>query len=278
MSNLSVFSFNSKQVRTATDSRDRSVWFVLKDVLEAMGSATTTSNAKASIHEVFGGGCSNDYPIIDSLGRTQTATIINEPAVTFLVSRSNTETGKKLNRWIHAEVIPSIRQTGGYSQVPRNRTQADEKIDLLYMAERLADTLNLSGSGRIAAIGKLVDRHIPELSVMLPHYAVDAPVTSTTGSSEPTFSATHLLKQHGSSLSALRFNLLCEKAGVLERKTRKKKSGGVGRFWSVTETGLRYGKNITSPACQNETQPHWFESEFSELLTLLAGDNGKKAA
>ena len=35
MSNLSVFQFESKDVRTLTDERDGSIWFVLKDVLAA---------------------------------------------------------------------------------------------------------------------------------------------------------------------------------------------------------------------------------------------------
>ena len=48
------------------------------------------------------------------MGRTQQVTIISESGVTFLVSRSNTESGRKLNRWIHTEVLPAIRKTGAY--------------------------------------------------------------------------------------------------------------------------------------------------------------------
>lgn len=128
MTNVVEFNFESNQVRTIVDEKDNTPWFVLKDVLNAMGSSTTTSNAKASVHEVFGDGCSNDHPIVDSLGRTQNITIINEAATTFLISRSNTEAGKALNRWIHQVVLPSIRKTGGYIAGEEHFESEDELI------------------------------------------------------------------------------------------------------------------------------------------------------
>lgn len=38
---------------------------------------------------------------------------------------------------------------------------------------------------------------------------------------------------------------------------------------SLTVKGCMFGKNITSPANPRETQPHFFESRFPELLKLL---------
>ncbi|SAY06441.1 bacteriophage V crossover junction endodeoxyribonuclease [Klebsiella pneumoniae] len=47
----------------------------------------------------------------------------------------------------------------------------------------------------------------------------------------------------------------------------------VNSYWRSpnkgTAKGKFYGKNITSPANPRETQPHFFESKFSELLRLL---------
>jgi prophage antirepressor-like protein len=109
---ITPFSFESHSVRVIES--DDGPWFVLRDVLQAMQSATTANKAKASITEGLGDGWFKSTPILDSMGRTQETTLINEPAVTFLVARSNTEVGRKLNRWIHAEVIPAIRKTGAY--------------------------------------------------------------------------------------------------------------------------------------------------------------------
>jgi len=40
--------------------------------------------------------------------------IVAEAAATYLVARSNTEAGRRLNRFIHTEVLPQIRRTGAY--------------------------------------------------------------------------------------------------------------------------------------------------------------------
>lgn len=110
-----IFRFEDRDVRII--DQEGNAWFVLKDVLSAMGSSTRPSIAKTSIDQGLGDGVYDEYPITDSLGRQQTTTIVSEAAVTFLVSRSNTENGRKLNRWIHGEVLPQIRKTGGY-QLP----------------------------------------------------------------------------------------------------------------------------------------------------------------
>ena len=112
-SSIQVFSFESQEVRTV--NIDGAHWFVLRDVLAAMGSSTPPSRAAESILDGLGGGVNDGHPIVDSLGRTQQVTVISEAAVTFLVARSNTDLGKLLNRWIHNEVLPSIRKTGGYT-------------------------------------------------------------------------------------------------------------------------------------------------------------------
>ena len=112
MSNIVPFNFESHEVRVV--DIDGAPWFVLRDVLEAMGSSTPPNVAKRSLNEGLGDGYNDVTPIIDSMGRTQKTTIINEAAVTFLVARSNTDEGRRLNRWIHSEVLPSIRKTGKY--------------------------------------------------------------------------------------------------------------------------------------------------------------------
>lgn len=114
--NLTIFAFESKNVRTIVDEHG-APWFVLRDVLAAMESSTKLADAKTAIAEVFGDGEVKLLPILDSMGRNQNVTIINEIALTYLIANGRTEAGKRLNRFLHAEVIPSIRKTGGYSAV-----------------------------------------------------------------------------------------------------------------------------------------------------------------
>lgn len=116
MNNLPVcaYTFENTEIRTLTDGRDGSVWFVLRDVLDAMLRKGSRANeAKSSIEDGLGEGHVKTVPL-QTAGGLQEITVINEPAVTFLISRSNTEAGKKLNRWIHTEVLPAVRKTGGY--------------------------------------------------------------------------------------------------------------------------------------------------------------------
>jgi prophage antirepressor-like protein len=112
---VTPFYFEDSEVRTATDKYGNP-WFVARDVLDGMGSSTPVTKAMSSVKQGLGDGFTNGIPILDSLGRVQQVTVISEPAVTFLVSRSNTERGRKLNRWIHSEVLPQIRKTGQYGK------------------------------------------------------------------------------------------------------------------------------------------------------------------
>lgn len=111
---LMQYTFDSSALRIILDE-EGDHWFVLRDVLEALGSSTRPAEAKASVINGLGDGVVNDYPIPDALGRLQATTVIAESAVTFLVARSNTETGRRLNRFIHIEVLPQIRRTGRYA-------------------------------------------------------------------------------------------------------------------------------------------------------------------
>ena len=272
MSNLSVFQFESNDVRALTDERDGSVWFVLKDVLTAMGrKGSRTNEAKASVDDGLGKGHVKTVPL-QTAGGLQEITILNEPATTFIISRSNTEIGKKMNRWVHTEVLPSIRKTGSYT-APTQQKQTTP-AELLEGAEVLARILNLNGSALVGAMKRTVKANCPDLLPMIPDYAIDAPVVAGqkgAQSSEACFSLTELLKRHGSKLSAVKANKLLIELGILEEKERPSSKGGINKkFKCITKSGLKYGKNVVSEQNPRETQPQWFESMFDELLALLA--------
>jgi hypothetical protein len=107
-----------------------------------------------------------------------------------------------------------------------------------------------------------------------------------------TYSLTHLLKKFGSKLSAQKVNQKLLEIGILEIKTRKSrqikketyqmllalefnnideniKSETIREFKSLTEKGLKFGKNLINPNNELQTQPHYFESSFAELLNLI---------
>ncbi|HAK5377330.1 TPA: KilA-N domain-containing protein [Salmonella enterica] len=129
--------------------------------------------------------------------------------------------------------------------------------------------LNLSNSSMLGACQKLQEAvGLPNLA---PQYAIDAPAGAPDGSSRPTLSLSALLKQHGLRITANQAYHQLAKLGIVEHRERHSRSGinGFKKFWSLTAKGCMFGKNITSPANPRETQPHFFESKFPELLKLL---------
>lgn len=113
MSTLAVFKFSSNNVRVVMINGEP--WFIARDVLEALGSKSRSNDVKAMVEEDLGGGYVTVVPL-GTAGGEQQMVALSEAALTMVVSRSRTELGKAMNRWIHTEVLPSIRKTGGYGK------------------------------------------------------------------------------------------------------------------------------------------------------------------
>ena len=103
----------------------------------------------------------------------------------------------------------------------------------------------------------------------LPGYAIDAAPDATGGSSMPTKAVTALIKENGISSTAAAFNRALATHGFLKTLTRLNSKRETVEFWGVTDKGLQYGKNLTSPQCPRETQPHWYVDRFLELAALI---------
>ncbi|MEV2910963.1 hypothetical protein ABNF65_20710 [Paenibacillus larvae] len=123
-----------------------------------------------------------------------------------------------------------------------------------YMIEIAANVLRLPDSGKLKLLHDFNKQHC--LQVPLPAYA-DEQVTE---------SASELLKKNGIGISAKAFNTLLLSHGFLEEKQRPSRKGGIKKFKSLTARGLKYGKNIISPASPRETAPHYFANKFPELI------------
>ena len=89
---------------------------------------------------------------------------------------------------------------------------------------------------------------------------------------EVTMSLTALLKKYDVKMATAKFNTKLIELGILEIKERPSSKGGVKEFKSITEKGLYYGKNLINPRNPKETQPHYYESKFSELIRMVVGE------
>ena len=124
MNELTVFQ-NQEFGRLRTTEIEGEVWFVGKDVAQALG---YTNHRKALADHVDpedklqGEGVT----IRDPIGREQHPTVINESGVYSLVLSSKLPGAKRFKHWVTSEVLPSIRKHGGYG----NGVSAEQVIEI----------------------------------------------------------------------------------------------------------------------------------------------------
>lgn len=105
MNDMQIFNYNETPVRTVM--KDNEPWFVLKDVCEVLGISNPTMAADR---------LDADERAKLDLGRQGSGWIINEPGLYNVILRSDKPQAKPFRKWVTAEVLPSIRRTGGYIQ------------------------------------------------------------------------------------------------------------------------------------------------------------------
>ncbi|WP_421551774.1 Rha family transcriptional regulator [Pseudomonas yamanorum] len=194
----------------------------------------------------------------------------NREQVEYLLDREHTDcllTGysaglrmKVIRRWRELE-----QQQGAHEQVQLTGTKVIGEIAIMECFTRL---LKPAASCQMAMLTKIAQNNGLDPK-FLPGYAVDAAPDSAGGSSMPTKAVTALIKEHAIASTARAFNLALEAHGFLKVLQRKNSRQEMVDFWSVTEKGMAYGKNLTSPQCPRETQPHWYVDRFLELAVKV---------
>jgi prophage antirepressor-like protein len=94
-------------------NRDGEPWFVLADVCRSLGIRNPSDAAsRLDDDEKTTLDLTEGRPIPRAGARK--VTIINESGLYSLIIRSDKPEAKRLKKWVTAEVLPSIRKTGGY--------------------------------------------------------------------------------------------------------------------------------------------------------------------
>lgn len=120
MSTLTPFTYTGTEVRTVLIDGDP--WFVAKDVCDVLD----INNSRMAVSRLDDDGVSST-DVIDSMGRTQSASIVNEAGLYELIFLSRKPEAKAFKRWVTHEVLPQIRRTGQYgSAVPASFAEALE--------------------------------------------------------------------------------------------------------------------------------------------------------
>ena len=175
MENMIKTFVNEEFGTVRTIMKDGQPWFVGKDVTDALGYSKSRNAIANHVDEDD----ALKQGVIDSLGRTQQMTFINESGLYSLILSSKLETAKRFKRWVTSEILPTIRRTGGYvdnedmfveSYLPfaddavknlfrlnlMTIRQLNEKIrrdePLVQFANQVADTENVIDIGRMAKL------------------------------------------------------------------------------------------------------------------------------
>ena len=232
---------SSKEIADIAGVRHDNAMRVCKDLLD--------KNVTPQIEESTFNHNGNVYPCY----------ILNKRDSYVLMARLSPEfTGKLVDRWQELEAKSNALET-----------DVEVKFNMASKLAKLCmDALNLPQSGQLKLMADL-GKQFGVPTQFLPSYGIDAPPKSivTTGSSVPTVSLTTLLKPYEMSAKAANQVLIAQ--GIVEERTRPSTKTGTKTFKALTDKGLRYGKNITSPSNPREVQIHWYADKVDDLLELL---------
>ncbi|KPI56326.1 hypothetical protein IM33_05160 [Clostridioides difficile] len=129
MNNLQIFK-NEDFGEIRTVDIDNEIWFVGKDIAEALGYSNTREALKTHID--------NDdiaEVVIHDGSQNRNMKITNESGLYSLIFGSKLETAKNFKNWVTKEVLPQIRQTGAYitnnadPQALRDKANEIESLD-----------------------------------------------------------------------------------------------------------------------------------------------------
>ena len=128
---LQVFNFETSRVRTL--NLEDVIWFVGKDVAETLG----YSNTRDALYKHVDKEDKNTVAIHDGITRgNPNQVIINESGLYSLILSSKQPNAKKFKRWVTSEVLPTIRQTGGYQLAPKDPMQV---LELMFQSLKMQD-------------------------------------------------------------------------------------------------------------------------------------------
>jgi hypothetical protein len=129
-------------------------WFCGKDVCEAL----SISNHKDALSRLDDDE-KDGVGITDPMGRSQTATFINESGLYNLIFQSRKPEAKSFRKWVTSEVLPTLRSTGKYElkpveqqkiAVPRIRRGELVNADLLQLLWLIGEYLHQGDQKDIA--------------------------------------------------------------------------------------------------------------------------------
>lgn len=246
MNELRIFN-NADFGDIRTVEQDGGIWFVGKDVAEALGYSNPSNAVISHVDDE-----DKLRTQIKYAGQNREVSIINESGLYSLVLSSKLPSAKAFKRWITSEVIPSIRKTGSYNKPSKQPTTQQEQRAkaMLLNAQSRQCKLWL----RLAETTDLPDyKHICQQKAA--EVLADSPVLPMQKAEKKTLSATEIGKILG---------ITAHKVGMLANKFALK-SDAYGKYF--------YDKSPNSNK-QVETF-RYYEDAVEKFKEILEGGAAK---
>lgn len=128
-----IFAFEQNEVQTILVNDEP--YFVGKDVADILGYRNGSRDINRHVDEEDRQNYQNG-----TFESPRGLTIINESGLYSLILSSKLPNAKKFKRWVTSEVLPTIRKTGSYTNVPQSFAQA------LRLAADLEEKINYSNN------------------------------------------------------------------------------------------------------------------------------------
>jgi prophage antirepressor-like protein len=102
---MTILEFKNTEFQLRSAFVDGEPWFVAKDVCQMLG----IQNPSQAVNQL-----DEDERAMLNIGRQGDANIISESGLYALIFQSRKPEAKAFRRWVTGEVLPQIRETGGY--------------------------------------------------------------------------------------------------------------------------------------------------------------------
>ena len=248
MNNIQLYSNENFSVRTTQDE-NRTVWFVAKDIAEALEYKESTinsniSNLFASVPE-----CWKGNKRIITPGGGQNMLCLTEQGVYFFLGRSDKPKVLPYQMWIASDVVPDIMHTGGYLT---NQSAMAIPQGVINEAKSFLDIANVTGNQQVLALDKLFKSYTGRSMLQLGEIVLEAP------KNKQQLTPTDIGKEFG--ISARTVNALLAEAGYQHKIAGK---------WEALEPGLPYAVMLDVGKAHSDGTPICQLKWYSDILPIV---------
>ena len=152
------FNFDGTEVRVLDQGGEP--WWVLADVCTVLEVRNSRDAADRLDDDERG------VAIIDTLGGPQGMTIINESGLWSLVLTSRKPEAKRFKKWITSEVIPAIRQTGGYIAAAPQETSEELVLRAMSVLQATIERQKKEAAEVISRQQAQIDADAPKVAAL----------------------------------------------------------------------------------------------------------------